>query len=152
MRKPQGIGAELISLADGESGILLKLEFMEGRESQGLKEFCDVFPSSIALMLRIVKQYFGTGITLHADSAFSSVAARKALRSRGVHFMGCVKTACKMFPKRFFEVWSDDGDIPRGSHKTLKSTMTLEDNVTVEDIFEVGWKDKTPKNSYAPEC
>jgi Transposase IS4 len=116
MRKPQGIGAELKSLADGESGILLKLEFMEGRESQGLKEFCDVFPSSIALMLRIVKQYFGTGITLHADGAFSSVAARKALRSRGVHFMGCVKTACKLFPKRFFEVWSDDGDIP----KTLK--------------------------------
>ena len=30
MRKPQGIGAELKSLADGESGILLHLEFMEG--------------------------------------------------------------------------------------------------------------------------
>jgi hypothetical protein len=68
MRNPQGIGAELKSLCDGESGILLKLEFMEGRDAQDLKEFCDTYPSSIALTLRIVKHYFGTGITLHADS------------------------------------------------------------------------------------
>lgn len=118
MRKPQGIGAELKSLADGESGILLNLEFMEGRDAQALKEFCDVYPSSIALTLRAVRHYFGTGITLHADSAFSSVATAKALRSRGIHFMGCVKTACKMFPKRFFQEWSNDEDLIRGSHKT----------------------------------
>ena len=145
MRKPQGIGAELKSLADGESGILVNLEFMEGRDAQALKEFCDVYPSSIALTLRAVRHYFGTGITLHADSAFSSVATAKALRSRGIHFMGCVKTACRMFPKRFFQEWSNDDDLIRGSHKTLKTTITLEDGVTMEPIFAVGWKDKTTK-------
>jgi Transposase IS4 len=145
MRKPQGIGAELKSLADGESGILLNLEFMEGKDAQNLKEYCDIYPSSIALTLRIVKHYFGSGITLHADSAFSSVATAKALRSRGVHFMGCVKTACKAFPKSFFQQWSNDDNVLRGSHKTLKSTITLEDNVTVENVFAVGWKDKTTK-------
>lgn len=138
MRKPEGIGAELKSLCDGESGILLKLEFMEGREAQDQKEFCDTHPSSIALTLRIVKHYFRTGITLHADSAFSSVRTAKSLRSRGVHFMGCVKTACRMFPKAFFEAWSNHAALPRGSHKTLKSSITLEDNVTVEDVFAVG--------------
>lgn len=143
MRKPQGIGAELKSLADGESGILVNLEFMEGRDAQALKEFCDVYQSSIALTLRAVRHYFGTGITLHADSAFSSVATAKALRSRGIHFMGCVKTACRMFPKRFFQEWSNDDDLIRGSHKTLKTTITLEDGVTMEPIFAVGWKDKT---------
>lgn len=145
MRKPEGIGAEIKSLCDGESGILLKLEFMEGKDAQGAKEFCDEYPSSIALTLRIVRHYFGTGITLHADSAFSSVAAAKALRSKGVHFMGCVKTACKMFPKRFFNAWSNEEGLLRGSHKTLKSKITLEDNVTTEDIFAVAWKDKTTK-------
>ena len=69
MRKPQGIGAELKSLCDGETGILLKLEFMEGRDAQELKEFCDTYPSSIALNLRMVKQYFGTGITLYMQTA-----------------------------------------------------------------------------------
>ena len=145
MRKPQGIGAELKSLADGESGILLHLELMEGKAANEDKEFCDRFPSSIALTLRVVKHYFGTGITLHADSAFSSVSTAKALRSRGLHFMGCVKTACKLYPKKFFEEWSRGEDIQRGNHKTLKSFITLEDNVTVEPIFAVAWKDKTTK-------
>lgn len=118
---------------------------MEGKDAQQAKEFCDIYPSSIALTLRIVKHYFGSGITLHADSAFSSVATAKALRSRGIHFMGSVKTACKFFPKKFFQIWSNDDNILRGSHKTLKSTITLEDNVSVENIFAVGWKDKTTK-------
>ena len=55
MRKPQGIGAELKSLADGESGILLHLELMEGKDANELKDFCDVYPSSIALTLRVVQ-------------------------------------------------------------------------------------------------
>ena len=146
MRKPQGIGAELKSLADGESGILLHLEFMEGKAANETKEFCDQFPSSIALTLRVVKHYFGTGITLHADSAFSSVSTAKALRSRGMHFMGCVKTACKLYPKKYFEESTQGAELQWGNHKTLKSSITLEDNVTVEPVFAVAWKDKKTKH------
>ena len=58
IRKPEGVGAELKSLADGESGILLHLELMEGKDAQAAKEFCDEYPSSIAMTLRIVKKYF----------------------------------------------------------------------------------------------
>ena len=145
MRKPQGIGAELKSLADGESGILLHLGFMEGRVANEQKEFCDQYPSSIALTLRVVQHYFGIGITLHADSAFSSVLTAKALRSSGMHLMGCVKTATKLFHKKFFEEWSKGEDLQRGNHKTLKSTITLEDGVTVEPNFAVAWKEKTTK-------
>ena len=129
MRKPQGIGAELKSLADGESGILLHLEFMEGKAAIEAKEFCDRFPSSIALTLRVVMHYFGTGITLHADRAFSSVSTARASRSRGMHFMGCVKTACKLYSNFFFEEWSLGEDLQRGNHKTLKSSIIWEDNV-----------------------
>ena len=135
MRKPQGIGAELKSLADGESGILLHLEFMEGRVANELAEFCDEYPSSIALTLRVVKHYFGTGITLHADSAFSSVSESRD------PFHGLCQDCDQDVP----EEWTKGEDIQRGHHKTLKSTITLEDGVTVEPIFAVAWKDKTTK-------
>lgn len=36
-RKPKGVGAEVKSLADGESGVLLGLEIMEGRELMATK-------------------------------------------------------------------------------------------------------------------
>ena len=70
---------------------------MEGKAANEAKEFSDRFPSSIALTPRVVKHSFGTGITLHADSAFSSVSTAKGLRSRGMHFMGFVRTARKLF-------------------------------------------------------
>lgn len=145
MRKPQGVGAELKSLADGESGILLNLELMEGKAAQAAKEFTDVHKSSIALTLRIVKNYFGSNKTLHADSAFSSVATTKALLSRGLHFMGCVKTARSGFPQKFFTDWSEPDNVLRGSHKTLKTTIILEDGVTEAEIFAVAWKDLKTK-------
>ena len=56
VRKPEGVGAELKSLCDGESGILLHLEIMEGKDAQGVKEFSDRYPSSIALTLRITSK------------------------------------------------------------------------------------------------
>jgi Transposase IS4 len=145
IRKPEGVGAELKSLCDGESGILLFLEFMEGKDAQALKEFGDVYPSSIAMTMRICKRYFNTGVTLHADSAFSSVACATALMSHGVYFMGCVKTATKKFPKDYLNNWARDENIVRGSHKTLKSTIVLEDN-TVRPIFALAWKDLTVKH------
>jgi Transposase IS4 len=145
IRKPEGVGAELKSLCDGESGILLHLELMEGKEAQAAKEFCDRYPSSIAMTLRIVKKYFHTGITVHADSAFSSVACAVALRSRGLFFMGCVKTASKRFPKSYLNNWGNSPDVERGSHKTLISSILLENNVEAP-IFAIGWKDLTIKN------
>lgn len=145
IRKPEGVGAEIKSLCDGESGILLHLEVMEGKDAQAAKEFSDAYPSSIALTLRITKKYFGTGITVHADSAFGSVSCAAALASRGLYFMGCVKTATKKFPKGFLNLWAQPDNVARGSHKTLKSTILLEDNVTVMPIFAVAWKDLTVK-------
>jgi Transposase IS4 len=103
IRKPEGVGAEFKSLCDGESGVLLHLELMEGKEAQAAK---DRYPSSIAITLRIVKKYFHSGITVHADSAFSSVDC-VALRSRGLLFMGCVKTASKRFPKSYLNKWGN---------------------------------------------
>lgn len=145
IRKPEGVGAEIKSLADGESGILLHLELMEGKNAQAAKEFCDEFPSSIAMTLRIVKKYFNTGITLHADSAFSSVSCAHALLERGLYFMGCVKTASKRYPKEYLNNWGRQEDVARGSHKTLKTCLNLA-NGSQCLVFAVAWKDLTIKN------
>lgn len=144
IRKPEGVGAELKSLADGESGILLHLELMEGKEAQAAKEFCDVYPSSIAMTLRIVKKYFHTRITLHADSAFSSVSCAEALLEKGLFFMECVKTASKRYPKEYLNNWGRREDVARGSHKTLVSHVVLA-NGNEEGIFACAWKDLTIK-------
>jgi Transposase IS4 len=114
VRKPEGVGAELKSLADGESGILLHLELMEGKEAQAAKEFCDEYPSSIAMTLRIVKHYFNSGRTLHADSAFGSVSCAIALRERSLFFLGCVKTASKRYSKKYLNEWGQREDVERG--------------------------------------
>jgi hypothetical protein len=127
MRKPQGIGCEIKSVADGESGILLHLEFMEGKAAQAVKKYTEDFPSSIALTLRCVEYYFGSGKTLHADSAFSSVSTAAALLQRGLHFMGAVKTARSKFPQAYLNAWAEDEHVERGSHKTLISEVVLED-------------------------
>ena len=144
VRKPEGVGAELKSLADGESGILLHLELMEGKEAQAAKEFCDEYPSSIAMTLRIVKHYFNSGRTLHADSAFSSVSCAIALRERGLFFLGCVKTASKRYPKKYLNEWGQREDVERGSHKTLTATAACSNGELIP-IFAVAWKDLTIK-------
>ncbi len=38
-RKPEGVGAELKCAADGDSGIMLRLDVMEGQAAQRAKEY-----------------------------------------------------------------------------------------------------------------
>ncbi|KAL5493397.1 hypothetical protein EMCRGX_G014573 [Ephydatia muelleri] len=75
VRKPEGVGCELKSAADGMSGIILQLELMEGSEAQSKKP--------------------GHAEYGEADSAFSSVKSLLALLDQGLYFMGMVKTATK---------------------------------------------------------
>ena len=39
VRKPEGVGAELKAMACGSTGILLKLDYIEGKEANHLKPF-----------------------------------------------------------------------------------------------------------------
>eukprot|EP00731_Ephydatia_muelleri_P023094 Em0015g677a len=71
------------SLACGETGILLKLDIMEGKEANQRKDFAQLY-----------------------DSAFSSVKTLLALQERGLHFMGMVKTAHKEYPLAYLKPWA----------------------------------------------
>lgn len=74
-------------------------EVYEGKEAMAKKEFCNAYPKSIALTLRMLKPFFSTGRVLIADSWFGSVACALALFKFGLFAIMNVKTATRDFPK-----------------------------------------------------
>ena len=58
-RKPEGVGAEMKAVADGESNIMLRLDIMEGEERQAQKPFADIGSEGTAITLRLCSPYFG---------------------------------------------------------------------------------------------
>ncbi|KAJ8566255.1 hypothetical protein ON010_g6869 [Phytophthora cinnamomi] len=72
-RKPEGAGAELKSVADGDSGVLLGVDLVEGVERQNQKAYHALFGEGTAVILRLTEVYKGTGRTVVADSVFASV-------------------------------------------------------------------------------
>jgi hypothetical protein len=82
----------------------------------------------------------------HAQAQRSRLRTEVSRRWRGrLHFMGCVKTAHRMFPKDYFNNWAAAPHILRGSHKTLTTTMRLEDNQREAQVIGVAWKDLKTK-------
>lgn len=148
MRKPKGVGCELKSCADCETKVLLRLEIMEGKVPMSTKDFVQEYGASTAVALRLTKEYFGSGRTVIADSAFSSVKTAEALLQRGLHFIGCVKTASRRFPMAYCTEFFKDAANLRGQHCTLQSEVPCAGGATAP-IFAVSWKDKKMKNFIA---
>ena len=143
-RKPEGVGCELKSAADGMSGIILQLELMEGSEAQSKKPGHAEYGEGTSQLLRLCAPWRGTARTIIADSAFSSVKSLLALLDQGLYFMGMVKTATKEYPKKQLLQWaSGNGTSPtpnRGSHKLLQSIAP-----DGSKIIACVWVDKKPK-------
>ena len=147
-RKPEGVGAEMKALADGESNIMLRLDIMEGKDRQREKPFADVGSEGTAITLRLSQPYFDSGRVIHAHSAFSSVRTCLELRKHGLHFMGCVKTASREFPKRYLASFENQygrgRPLPRGGWRLLKSNVAP-DGSEHEPIYALGWYDRRAK-------
>ena len=58
------------------------------------KAYCDMYPKSVALVLRLTEMLHGSGCAIHGDSAFASVACCTALLEHGLYFSGLLKTGC----------------------------------------------------------
>ncbi|EGZ15938.1 hypothetical protein PHYSODRAFT_509615 [Phytophthora sojae] len=139
-RKPEGKGTELKSLADGDSGVLLGLELMEGTARQRRKEYCSEFGEGTSVVLRLTEKYKGTGRTVVADSAFASVKTLVQLEKKlGLYFMGIVKTASVEYPKCHMKTWIDTQPT-RGSFKIMSS---FTDNG--KPIYALCWADQSPR-------
>lgn len=151
IRKPDGVGCELKSLCDCDSGVMLKLEIVEAKEQMRALEYTDEYQHSTAQTMRLVKHYFGSWRTIIADSAFSSVSTAKALLSKGLHFIGCVKTAHKLFPKDEISQWSQSDDLQRGDHVVYTTSTNITYNSThmEKELYAIGWNDKKMKQFIA---
>ena len=99
LRKPTPIGLELHTLCCALCGILVYFEVYEGKLAMEGKEFCKEYGKSIALTLRMTKNFFGTSRVLIADSWFGSVACAIALHTKGIFSVMNVKTATTNYPK-----------------------------------------------------
>ena len=87
--------------ADGASGIMLRLELMEGKSPCEAKEFATELGAGTSTCLRLSRPWWGTNRILCGDSAFASLKTAVQLRKRGLHFSGVVKTAYLHFPLKF---------------------------------------------------
>ena len=61
------------SLCCGVTGIIMKLDIMEGKDRQAAKPFYAEYGEGTAITLRLTWHYFGSLHVIHADRAFSSV-------------------------------------------------------------------------------
>jgi hypothetical protein len=103
-RKPEPVGLEIKDMCDGESGVMLFLEIMEGEAVMKTKEFCGQGVSAgTSHCLRATKAWHGSGRVLVGDSAFASVQTCISLKKHGIYFVGLVKNASKHYPKRHLQ-------------------------------------------------
>lgn len=133
IRKPKGVGMEAKNLACCDTGIMLAMEMMAPKEEMRQREYCARYGSGTALLLRLTESLRGTGRVVVADSAFASVKSACALKTHlGLYFQGLVKTAHRMFPKKYLQTV----EIPeRGGHVVLTSKIL---NV---ELRAVAWND-----------
>ncbi|KUF99681.1 hypothetical protein AM588_10008680 [Phytophthora nicotianae] len=138
-RKPEGKGTEIKSIADGQSGVLLGLELVEGAVRQREKLYAREYGEGTSVVLRLSEHYRGTGRTIVADSAFASVKTLVQLENRlGLFFMGMVKTASVEYPKKHLLEWFNTAP-RRGDFKVFSST-TEHGN----QMYAICWADRKP--------
>ncbi|OQR82277.1 hypothetical protein ACHHYP_16291 [Achlya hypogyna] len=102
-RKPEGVGADIKSVACSTTGVLLGLDIMEGQSRQHAKPYWVQYGEGTAFVLRPTEAKKSTGRTVVANSAFASVKTLLALKERGLFFMGIIKTAHRGFPKTILQ-------------------------------------------------
>ena len=149
IRKPRGVGAEAKALADGDSGVMLGLDFMEGQARQHQKQWHAQYGEGTAVTLRLCAPWAGSGRYVVMDSAFGSVKTCIALLLHlGLFCIGMVKTASRCFPKKWFSDWYTAGSVrgvdgrrlhAPGLWKTFQSTFQILGQE--HKLIAVGWHD-----------
>jgi hypothetical protein len=99
-RKPEN-GCEIQNCCDGKSGIMLQLRVVKSCDADA-EESDDGLNHGTKILLDLVKPWWNkTRRVVCADSYFSSVQTVIACRSKGLQFIGVVKTATKSYPMNY---------------------------------------------------
>lgn len=143
IRKPNGVGMEIKNLCDVDSGVMLVLEIVGPKEEMNDREYTAALGAGTALLLRLSRQFAGSGRLVVADSAFASVKAAVEMKKKhGLDFIGLVKTASRKFPKKYCEELELE---ERGDHAVL--TATERDVKLMAVTWNEGNADKIPRRS-----
>ena len=97
VRKPKGVGCEIVDIACAESGVIMQLEIAEGKDAERAKKYAAEFGHGTAVTLRLSQPWHRSGRAVVADSAFASVKTAVQMLKNGTHFIGMVKTAHSVF-------------------------------------------------------
>lgn len=141
-RKPKGVGTEIKTAADGESGVLQVIDFNKGKVFNKFKKFADTHAHHVALVLRISEIWFGTGRTINGDAAFGSVACVTALLKYGLYSKFICKMAHKCFPVQAIEAWSLTNPA-RGDWAVWSTNVDI--NGSEKEIIAIAWQSKKLK-------
>jgi hypothetical protein len=147
-RKPKGVGCEVKCIADCFSGIMMGLEIQQGKSENMMHKFADQYAFHIAITLRLSEPWFHSFRTLIADSAFASVETAQQLMNRGLYLEGCIKTATRRYPMKYFKALDTDESFKRGDHRVCKTTIKSKTDNKEDKEFEmyaICWKDKVTK-------
>ena len=129
-RKSKGVGREVKTLADVDSGIMVNLEINEGKETMNKNRRQQESGGGTATTLHLSEPWCGSGCIIRGDSRFASVKNSLELCHKRIFFTGIVKTAYTKFPLK-----------PLGVHcrPELGSTVTA---TAVDDGIQIiahGW-------------
>ena len=132
---------------------------MKGRDHQRAMEHAHQYKDGTAVTLRLVKPWCDSTKVepriIHGDSAFGSVECALALRKKGLHFMGAVKTSSREYPKQYFAKKASKFATKekRGGFIVLESLQKIVDGAEVSNnpnkpqpLYALTWFDKVPKS------
>ena len=106
-RKLHPVGNEYHSMCCGLSGVMVAIELVEGKDRPrelGQPEYKNLGGKTIGLLLRLLKNYFGSARYVVLDSGFCVLKALVELKRRGVF-------ACALIKKRRFWPAGVPGDV-----------------------------------------
>ena len=98
------MGTEFKNLADGVTGVILRLEIQERKAGMAAKDW-PALPAGAAWLLtcRHCKPYFGSHRIVRTDSAFTSTTAAVLLGKRGLYLQGVMEGMTKQFPAKYLD-------------------------------------------------
>eukprot|EP00731_Ephydatia_muelleri_P020866 Em0013g593a len=138
IRKPKGVGTEFKNLADGVTGVMMKLEIQEKKADMADKDWSPLLTGT-AWLLRLCEPYFGSHRIIRADSTFTSTTAAVELGKRGLFLQGIVKGATKEYPAKYLDTFQYE----KGDHHVVTSSI---DGIP---MLALGWQDRTRKKFLA---
>ena len=142
MNSKPDFGMELQTSACAQSGVMLQMKLVRSTSETKRVNLVNKVPKTENAGTTAVKQltspWHGTNRVAVGDSAFASVATAMEMKELGLGFVGCVKTATKLFPHKTLK------EVPLpGGRGDFFGMMTLDQGV---ELLAFTWCDRNRRS------